>query len=151
MPKKPKMNLEEFSKQLEGKDLNQLVHKAKREGEERILGQGTPLTVVVKKSGDQFVALCLELGVVGIGSDENDAIKDLRGAIDTLVTYLCDEGREHELLQRTVTIDRLRDFLLEEYEEEEEANDAVPYGSMEVIIIGRKEKTVAPNAFATTV
>jgi len=134
------MNLEEFSKQVEGKNLNKLVHKAKRESEKLILRQDTSLTVVVKKSGDQFVALCLELGVVGIGNDENDAIEDLRGAIDTLVTYLRAEGCEHELLQRTVTIDRLRDFLLEEFEEEEEeANDADPYGGMEVIIIGRNQ------------
>jgi len=32
--------LEEFSKGLEGKDIDQLVHEAKAESESRILGQG---------------------------------------------------------------------------------------------------------------
>lgn len=32
--------LEEFSKGLEGKDINQLVHEAKADSEERLLGQG---------------------------------------------------------------------------------------------------------------
>ena len=32
--------LEEFSKGLEGKDIDQLIHEAKAESENRILGQG---------------------------------------------------------------------------------------------------------------
>lgn len=32
--------LEEFSKELEGKDINKLIHEAKAESENRILGQG---------------------------------------------------------------------------------------------------------------
>ncbi len=32
--------LEEFSARLEGQDINQLIHEAKADSEERILGQG---------------------------------------------------------------------------------------------------------------
>ena len=40
-------------------------------------------TVVLRKSGIQHVALCLENGLVGQGITKEDSIKKLKGAIDS--------------------------------------------------------------------
>lgn len=97
-------------------------------------------TVVMKKSGNRYVALCLEVGVVGIGDTETEALRDLDEAAVMLISYLREEGREYELADRKVDPDRLRDFLWEEAEEEEIETDV---NLMEVFTLVKKEAKVA--------
>ncbi len=68
------------------------------------------LTAIVKKEGDQYSALCLELDVAGSGSTPDRAIANLQGVIETYVQYMLEEGREQEI-PRPVPIDALREFL----------------------------------------
>lgn len=73
------------------------------------------------------MALCLGVGVVGIGDTETEALHDLDEAAVMLISYLREEGREYELADRKVDPDRLRDFLWEEAEEEEIEGDRYAY------------------------
>jgi len=66
-------------------------------------------TAVLKKSGKQFVALCLELGVVGSGDTRSQAIQNLRAAIDSYIDYAAEVGLPET---RPVAIQQLSDFLL---------------------------------------
>ncbi len=69
------------------------------------------LTGIVKKEGTQYSALCLELDVASCGSTPSRALEGLRGAIQTYVQYMLEEGREHEML-RPVPVSALREFLM---------------------------------------
>jgi predicted RNase H-like HicB family nuclease len=66
-------------------------------------------TAVLKKSGKQFVALCLELGVVGSGSTRSQATQSLRAAIDSYIDYAAEVGLPET---RPVAIQQLNEFLL---------------------------------------
>ncbi|GEM_PF-3871230 len=65
-------------------------------------------TAVLKKSGKQFVALCLELGVVGCGNTRAQAMQSLSAAIETYTDY-AGEVSLPEL--RPVAIQQLHEFL----------------------------------------
>ena len=65
-------------------------------------------TAVIKKSGKQFVALCLELGVVGCGLTRSKAMQSLRAAIESYVEYAAEVGLPES---RPVAIQQLHEFL----------------------------------------
>ena len=65
-------------------------------------------TAVLKKSGSQYVALCLELGVVGQGPTRSKALRGLREAIDSYLQY----AKVVDLPgSRPVAIQQLHEFL----------------------------------------
>ena len=66
-------------------------------------------TAILKKSGKQFVALCLELGVVGCGNTRSQAMQSLRDAIDSYLEYATEVGLPE---RRPVVIQQLSEFLL---------------------------------------
>lgn len=65
-------------------------------------------TAVLKRSGKQFVALCLELGVVGCGDTRLKAMRSLRAAIDSYLDYAMDVGLPESC---PVAIQELHEFL----------------------------------------
>jgi predicted RNase H-like HicB family nuclease len=65
-------------------------------------------TAVLKKSGKQFVALCLELDVVGCGNTRAQAMQSLSAAIESYTDYAI-EVKLPEL--RPVAIKELHEFL----------------------------------------
>jgi predicted RNase H-like HicB family nuclease len=65
-------------------------------------------TAILKKSGKQFVALCLELGVVGSGNTRPQAVQSLRDAIDSYLEYALEAGLPET---RPVAIKELHEFL----------------------------------------
>lgn len=75
--------------------------------------QALTLTAIVKKEGNQYSALCLELDVASCGSSPDKVLGGLRDAVETYVQYMIEEGREKEIL-RPVPIDALREFLMGE-------------------------------------
>jgi predicted RNase H-like HicB family nuclease len=66
-------------------------------------------TAVLKKSGKQFVALCLELGVIGCGKTRPQAMQSLRAAVDSYLDYATEVGLPET---RPVAIQQLTEFLL---------------------------------------
>jgi predicted RNase H-like HicB family nuclease len=69
-------------------------------------------TAVLKKSGKQCIALCLELGVVSCGTTRRKAMKSLRDAIDSYLDYAAEVGLPES---RPVAIRELHEFLFFPY------------------------------------
>jgi len=74
------------------------------------------LTCLIKKEGDQYASLCLELDVASCGRTKEEAFEGLKAAVETYVSYLVEEGREGEIY-RPVPQEAIREFLLGEVEE----------------------------------
>jgi predicted RNase H-like HicB family nuclease len=70
------------------------------------------LTCIVKKEGNQYSALCLELDVASCGKTRRQAIESLKNAVETYIQYMFEENREKEIF-RTVSIEALHEFLTE--------------------------------------
>jgi len=65
-------------------------------------------SAIIKRSGTQFLALCLELGVIGSGFTPNEAKRALLDAIESYLDYVKEEGLPEE---RSVAIKELHEFL----------------------------------------
>ena len=72
------------------------------------------LTGIIKKSGDYYVALCLEINVSSQGESIEEARKMLQEACDQYISYMKAEGREDEI--KSAPVDILREFLLDDVE-----------------------------------
>ena len=72
------------------------------------------LTGIIKKSGDYYVALCLEINVSSQGESIEEARKMLQEACDEYISYMKAEGLEDEI--KSVPVDILREFLLDDVE-----------------------------------
>ena len=72
------------------------------------------LTGIIKKSGNYYVALCLEINVSSQGESIEEARKMLQEACDEYISYMKDVGREDEI--KSVPVDILREFLLDDVE-----------------------------------
>jgi predicted RNase H-like HicB family nuclease len=67
-------------------------------------------TCLVKKEGDQYASLCVELDIASCGSTKEGAITGLKNAIETYLEYMISEKREAEIY-RPVPMSELKDFL----------------------------------------
>ena len=66
-------------------------------------------TIILKKSGNQYVSLCLELMVVGCGATKEEAIANIKDAINSYI----DSIEEEMPLERPVPLNLLHEFLSE--------------------------------------
>jgi predicted RNase H-like HicB family nuclease len=65
-------------------------------------------TMVLRKSGGHWVALCLENGVVGQGATKEEAGRKLRDAIDSFETARTDDP---DVYAAPISIQELHEFL----------------------------------------
>ncbi|MDZ7759328.1 MAG: hypothetical protein U5L00_03615 [Desulfovermiculus sp.] len=65
-------------------------------------------TSVLRRSGQYWVALCLENGLVGQGLSKEEALGKLKEAIDSLMEV---QGLEDKLSHTTIAINELHEFL----------------------------------------
>ncbi len=70
------------------------------------------LTGIIKKVGNYYVALCLELNVSSQGESIEEAKRMLQEACEEYVSYM----EEKNLEIRSVPLEILREFLLEDVE-----------------------------------
>jgi predicted RNase H-like HicB family nuclease len=70
-------------------------------------------TVVLRKSGVHWVALCLENGLVGQGSTKEDAVEKLKEAIDSFEDVY---KKESDVYSAPLSIKELHEFLTVEGE-----------------------------------
>ncbi len=54
-------------------------------------------TCIVKKDGNQYASLCIELDVASCGRTKKEALEGLRRAIETYLEFMVDEGRQDDL------------------------------------------------------
>jgi predicted RNase H-like HicB family nuclease len=73
-----------------------------------------PLTGIIKKSGNHYVALCLEINVSSQGDSIEEARKMLQEACNEYISYMKDEGLLNEI--EPVPLDTLREFLIDDVE-----------------------------------
>lgn len=72
------------------------------------------LTGIIKKAGNYYVALCLELNVSSQGESIEEAKRMLQEACEEYLSYIKEEKLEDEI--RTVPLEVLREFLVEDVE-----------------------------------
>jgi predicted RNase H-like HicB family nuclease len=70
-------------------------------------------TAVLKKSGDFWVALCLENGLVGQGDSKEQAIEKLTEAVHSIQDVL---DQERDVYSSAISITELHEFLTLEVE-----------------------------------
>ena len=68
------------------------------------------VTCLVKKEGNQYASLCVELDVASCGKTKKEAMKGLTNAIEAYVEYMTSEKRVDEIY-RPVPMDELQSFL----------------------------------------
>ncbi len=74
----------------------------------------TLYTMVVRRSGDKWVTLCLENGVVGQGESKEEALRRLREAIASFEEAV---QAEEDAYSAPVSIRELHEFLIYEVEQ----------------------------------
>ena len=72
------------------------------------------LTGIIKKAGNYYVALCMELNVSSQGESIEEAKKMLGAACEEYVSYMKEDNLVGEI--RSVPLEILREFLLEDVE-----------------------------------
>ena len=71
-------------------------------------------TTVLRKSGDYWVALCLENGLVGQGDTKDEAIRKLKEAIESFEEEL---EKDSDVYSAPISIKELHEFLTVEGKE----------------------------------
>jgi len=72
------------------------------------------LTGLIKKAGEHYVALCLELNVASQGESIQEARKMLQDAVNEYLSYIKENHLKKEV--KAVPFETLREFLLDEAE-----------------------------------
>lgn len=83
------------------------------------------VTCFIKKEGNQYASLCVELDVASCGRTKKEALNGLKQAIETYIEYMISEGREKEIY-RPVPMNELKQFLFPEHKTEEKSLKAIP-------------------------
>lgn len=68
-------------------------------------------TVVLRKSDNYWVALCLENGIVGQGVNKDDSIQNLKEAIESFEEV---RDSEEDIYSSPISINELHEFLMVE-------------------------------------
>jgi len=71
-----------------------------------------PLTGLIKKSGNHYVALCLELNVCSQGETLEEAKRMLQDACNEYLSYMKEKGLESQI--KPVPTEVLHEFLVED-------------------------------------
>lgn len=87
-------------------------------------------TIILKKSGKQYVSLCLENMVVGCGMTKEEAVENVKNAIQSYVDSL----EERMSLERPIPLKLLHEFLAEAEQEQTGVSEEVP--AMKVLTYG---------------
>lgn len=66
-------------------------------------------TVILRKSADYWVSLCLENGIVGQGNTQEDAISSLKDAIESFQFVY---ETENNIYSAPLSIEELHEFLM---------------------------------------
>ena len=83
------------------------------------------VTCLIKKEGNQYASLCIELDVASCGKTKAEALEGLRNAIETYIEYMMDEKRTDKIY-RPVPMKDLKSFLFTEGVPGEKSFKAVP-------------------------
>ena len=68
------------------------------------------LTCLLKREGNQYASLCVELDIASCGKNKKEALDGLRDAAKAYLDYMIAENRRDEIY-RPVPINELKEFL----------------------------------------
>jgi len=83
------------------------------------------VTCFVKREGNRYASLCVELDVASCGKSKKEALEGLKRAIETYIEYMVSEGRRNDIY-RPVPMNELKSFLFPEDETDEKSFKAIP-------------------------
>ena len=83
------------------------------------------LTCLIKKEGNQYSSLCVELDVASCGKSKKEAMEGLKRAIDAYLEYRVEKMQKNEIY-RPVPMNELKKFLFPESETKEKSFKAIP-------------------------
>lgn len=83
------------------------------------------LTCLMKKEGNQYASLCVELDIASCGKNKRESLDSLRDAAEAYLEYMIAENRRDEIY-RPVPIDELKEFLFAGDEIAEQSFKAIP-------------------------
>jgi len=83
------------------------------------------LTCLIKKEGNQYASLCVELDIASCGKNKKESLDSLRDAAEAYLEYMIAENRRDEIY-RPVPIDELKEFLFAGDEIAEQSFKAIP-------------------------
>lgn len=83
------------------------------------------LTCLIKKEGNQYASLCVELDIASCGKNKRESLDSLRDAAEAYLEYMTAENRRDEIY-RPVPIDELKEFLFAGDEIAEQSFKAIP-------------------------
>ena len=71
-------------------------------------------TCLLKREGNQYTSLCVELDIASCGHTKKEAIEGLKNGIEAYLEYMMSEGKKNEIY-RPVPMNELKDFLFSEH------------------------------------
>jgi predicted RNase H-like HicB family nuclease len=83
------------------------------------------VTCLVKKEGNQYASLCVELDIASCGRTQREAVSGLKNAIEAYLEYMISEKRGNDIY-RPVPMEELRDFLFTQDIVSEQSLKAIP-------------------------
>ena len=83
------------------------------------------LTCLMKKEGNQYASLCVELDIASCGKNKRESLDSLRDGAEAYLEYMIAENRRDEIY-RPVPIDELKEFLFAGDEIAEQSFKAIP-------------------------
>ena len=83
------------------------------------------VTCLVKKEGNQYASLCVELDIASCGRTQKEAVNGLKNAIEAYLEYMISEKRGKDIY-RPVPMEELRDFLFTQGIASEQPLKAIP-------------------------
>lgn len=81
-------------------------------------------TCLVKREGNQYASLCVELDIASCGSTKREAIEGLKNAIEAYLEHMISTHRKDEIY-RPVPMGDLKEFLFPEKTVHEQSLKAV--------------------------
>ena len=69
-----------------------------------------PFTCLIKKEGNQYTSLCVELDIASCGRTKTEALEGLKNAAEAYLEYMIAENRRDEIYW-PVPINELKEFL----------------------------------------
>jgi len=83
------------------------------------------VTCFIKREGNQYASLCVDLDVASCGRTKKEALDGLKRAIESYIEYMTSEGHEKDIY-RPVPMNELKKFLFPEDEIKEKTLKAIP-------------------------
>jgi len=103
------------------------------------------VTCFVKKEGNQYASLCVELDVASCGRTKKDALDGLKRAVETYLEYMVSDGREKDIY-RPVPMNELKTL---KRRSKEDVFAGYYGGENMVVIVPRNKRSIPKDTLSS--